>query len=283
MTAIIGGVGASLCWAISALCATVASRSIGADSTIAWIMTLGLAMVAPFVLLFASVDELTPRTIGLLATAGITNIIGLFFLYRAFRIGKVGVVTAIASTEGMAAALIAMLAGEPISAGVFLVLVVLTIGVVLAAADRNATTSETSTDLKRLLVLATPVPVVLGIGLFAAGELGSNISLLWATLPSRLAGVAFVAAPMAARGTLQIKRAVLPLVALAGLVEVLGYAAYTWGSRENIAVAAVLGGEYAALAAAGAYLLLGERLDRRQLLGLALVAIGVAALAIVQG
>ena len=45
--AILGGLGAALCWAAGTLCAAKASRLIGARSVLAWVMLVGLAITAP--------------------------------------------------------------------------------------------------------------------------------------------------------------------------------------------------------------------------------------------
>ena len=51
-----------------------------------------------------------------LVIGGVGNAGGLLLVYRGLRVGKVGVVAPIASTEGAIAALIAILAGESLSA-----------------------------------------------------------------------------------------------------------------------------------------------------------------------
>ena len=57
-------------------------------------------------------------------------------------------------------------------------------------------------------------------------------------------------------------RAALPLVVIAGVGEVIGSMLSAWGSRESIAIAAVMGSQFAAFAAVAAFLLFGERLAR---------------------
>ena len=89
-------------------------------------------------------------------------------------------------------------------------------------------------------------------------------------------------APLAARHTLRLTRHALPLVFGAGAGEVLGILSYELGARHGIAVAAVLASQFAALAALGAFLLMGERLTRLQLAGLVIIAAGVALLAVLQ-
>ncbi len=98
MIAVLGGLGAAVCFAISALCASASSRAIGAQATLAWVMLIGLVIVLPPVVLLADPRQLTWPTLGLLAVAGVSNVTGLLVEYVAFRRGKVGVVTGIAST-----------------------------------------------------------------------------------------------------------------------------------------------------------------------------------------
>ena len=70
MIALLGGLGAAVCWAVSALCASTASRAIGSGSTLAWVMGLGLAMVVLPTALFAPASQLTPRVVGLIVGLG---------------------------------------------------------------------------------------------------------------------------------------------------------------------------------------------------------------------
>ena len=65
-------------------------------------------------------------------------------------------------------------------------------------------------------------------------------------------------------GRLRLTRVALPLVVLAGAGEVLGSMLSAWGSRESIPVTAVMGSQFAAIAAVAAFLLFGERLGRRR-------------------
>jgi drug/metabolite transporter (DMT)-like permease len=69
-------------------------------------------------------------------------------------------------------------------------------------------------------------------------------------------------------------------VAAAGTAEVLGVLSYTIGARHDLAVAAVLSSQFAALTAVAAYFIHGQRLSRGQLAGLAAVVTGVTLLAV---
>ena len=277
MTALLGGLGAAVCWAISALCASAASRSIGSASTLAWVMGLGLAGIVVPTAVLAPPSQLTARIVGLIVLAGATNVVGLLIEYAAFRRGKVGVITAIASTEGVIAAAIAVVFGAHLGAGTAAVLVAVAVGVALAA-SRPDTGAEAGAGI-RSAVLAIPVALLFGVSLYATGRVGREASVLWVLVPARLLGTVLVMAPMRARGLLRPPGRALPLVAAAAAAEVVGILSYELGARHGIAVAAVVASQFAALAALGAFVILHERLAARQLAGLVVIAAGVGLLA----
>jgi len=277
MTAILGGLGAALCWSLAALCASAASRVIGSASTLAWVMGLGLVLIALPTALLAPVSQLTPGTIELIVLAGATNVIGLRIEYIAFRRGKVGVVSAIASTEGVIAAVIAVVLGAHLALWSGAVLLAVAVGVVLAAARPDAH-AEPGHGVRGAM-LAIPVALLFGVSLYATGRAGNEVSLLWALLPARLLGTVFMLGPLALRGSLRLTRRALPLVAGAATGEVVGIVSYELGARHGIAIAAVLASQFAALAALGAFVVMHERLTPLQLTGLCVIAVGVAVLA----
>jgi drug/metabolite transporter (DMT)-like permease len=277
MTAILGGLGAALCWSLAALCASAASREIGAASTLAWVMGLGLVLIALPTALLAPASQLTPGRMGLIVLAGATNVIGLRIEYVAYRRGKVGVISAIASTEGVIAAVIAVVLGAYLALWTGAVLLAVAVGVVLAAARPDAVAGHG--DGVRGAVLAIPVALLFGVSLYATGRAGSEVSLLWALLPARLLGTTFMLGPLALRGSLRLTRRALPLVAGAATGEVVGIVSYELGARHGIAIAAVLASQFAALSALGAFVVMHERLTRLQLTGLCVIAVGVALLA----
>ena len=67
-------------------------------------------------------------------------------------------------------------------------------------------------------------------------------------------------------------------MAFTGIAEVLGFICFAVGARDSVAIAAVLGSQFAAVASVAAFLFLRERLTRLQLAGVVLILAGVAAL-----
>jgi len=307
LVAVFCGLGAAVCWTVSALCASSASQAIGADSTLGWVMLIGLVIVIPPTAVLASPSRLSPAVIGLLVVAGATNVIGLLVEYVAFRRGKVGLVAAIASTEGMVAAVISALAGARLGLTTGLLLGLVTIGVAVAAAGpdidpparaehgapasgehgtpappQHGTPAPQQQPRRRRVpwgVLAVSTALLFGVCLYTTGRAGQQVPVLWTLAPARVFGSALVAAPLAARRRFRLTRRALPLVAAAGAAEVLGVLSYAIGARHDLPVAAVLAAQFAALTAVAAYFIHGQRLSRTQVAGLATVVIGVTLLA----
>jgi len=275
--ALLGGLGAALAWGTGTFCSARSSRNIGAWSVVAWVMLVGL--IANLVLIAAgpSPGTLDAGDITWMLVSGLGNVVGLILEYTALRLGKVGLVSPVASTEGAIAAVLAVAAGEALGVAPAVLLAVVALGVVLAGvAPDEAAQGRHKLAALGLAVLAA---LVFGIAIFATGHLSASLPVGWAVLPPRLVGVAIVTIPLALSRRLKLSRAALPLVVFTGLAEVLGFVCFAIGARASVAVTAVLGSQFGAVAAVTAFVLMRERLTRLQLAGVALILAGVAALA----
>jgi drug/metabolite transporter (DMT)-like permease len=277
MLAIVGGLGAALVFATVTLCNSRSSRMIGPSQLLAWVMLIGLAIVAPLVALEGVPDGLDAEACSWLAVAGIGNVVGLLLAYAALRVGKVGLVAPVVATQGAVAAVLAVIGGESIGAGSGLMLAVIAVGIVLAGLAGEPG-GDAAARGDHALFFALGAAFAIGWSLYATARASIDLPVVWALLPSRLIGVAAVTIPLAARTGLRMTREALPLVAVAGVCEVLGFALFALGARHGIAVSAVLASQFAAVAAVAAYLLFGERLGRVQLAGVALIVAGVGVL-----
>jgi drug/metabolite transporter (DMT)-like permease len=280
--AIVGGLAAALMWGTATLSSSRSSRVVGATSTLSGVMLVGFVVALPLALASGVPAGLDGRDVAWLVLSGAGNVLGLLLEYRGLRIGKVGVVAAIASTEGALAAVIAIALGERVSTATGVLLAAIAAGVVLAsiAPDEPEAPRERRAGVAALYGLGAAVSFA--VSLYATARVGKVISVPWVLLAARVVGVVAIALPAALAGRLRLERRVLPLVTLSGLCELGGFAAFTFGSRHGIAVTAVLASQFAAVAATGAYLLFRERLARVQLVGVVTIVTGVAALAAVR-
>jgi uncharacterized membrane protein len=276
MIALLGGLGAAFAWGAGTVCSARSSRIVGAWSVVAWVMLVGLLVNLALIAAGPSPGALSSTSLAWMLVAGIGNVGGLLLEYSALRRGKVGLVTPIASTEGGVAAGLAILFGEALPKASALLLGVIVVGVVLAGAAPDV--SAPDQNRSGAFWLAVLAAVFFGLDLFAVGHLSANLPPAWAMLPPRLVGVVVVTLPLGMAGRLRVPRSAFPLVAAAGLAEVLGFGFYSIGARDSLAVAAVLGSQFAAVASVVAHVLFRERLTHLQIGGVAAIAVGVAAL-----
>ena len=282
MIAVIGGLGAAVAWALSTLCSSRSSRIIAPRSVVAWVMLIGLLITAPPAAL-AGVPAAVGSAAGAwLALAGAGNVAGLLLAYRALRIGQVALVAPVVSAEGAIAALLALLSGEHVAPAVGAALAMIVAGVSLAAIPAAEGPQRVPGGHLTAVLLAIGAAVSFGASLYATARAGSALPTAWVVLSARLIGSLALAAPLAATGRLALTRTAAPLLAVSGVCEVLGFYSFTAGSRDAIAIAAVLSSQFAVLAALAAYVLFGERLSRTQLAGVCGVVTGVALLSALQ-
>ena len=148
-----------------------------------------------------------------------------------------------------------------------------------AAPMSQAATPEVSVDVRRTALLAAAAALVFGVGLVASGRSAALVPVAWVALTARLVGILGVVVPLLLQRRLRLTRTALPLVVIAGTAEILGSMLFAWGARESIAITAVMGSQFAVIAAVAAYFLFGERLGRVQLIGVVLIVVGVTILA----
>ncbi|HET7743893.1 MAG TPA: EamA family transporter [Gaiellaceae bacterium] len=280
MIAVVGGLGAAFAWATATMTATRAARLIPPTSVLAWVMLTGLVVTLPWAVVQGA-PHIGSSSAAWLLVSGAGNCAGLLLVYSALRIGKVGVVAPIVSTEGAIAAIIAVAAGETLAAGTVLALAVVATGTILAGTTGEPT-AVGSMHGRKAVLLACAAAVSFGVSLYATGQVGSELPLVWAILPARVFGVLVIAIPLALAGRLTLTRRAAPFVVGSGLAEVVGVSSYALGARHGIAVSAVLASQFGAVAAIAAYLLFHERLGGPQTVGVVAIAAGVAALTALQ-
>ncbi|MFM7146730.1 MAG: EamA family transporter [Actinomycetales bacterium] len=293
MISILFGLATATFFSVSSLAASRAVRTISSPATVAWAMTFGGLLLLPWIVISGPAPQVNVVDLVWWCAAGAGNIIGLLLAYVAFRHGKVGLITAIVSTEGAIAAVIAVAFGESLLPIAGLILLVIMVGIVLAALapDPAPIALERPAVAVGLGVLAS---AAFGVSLFAFGHLSDAMPLPWLLMSTRVIGVVVIALPMLvwylarssrferSDATARFRKA-LPYVLTISVSEVVGFVCFTLGTREAIAVTSVLASMYAPLTAVAAYLLFKERLGRWQIVGVAVVITGVIGLSLAGG
>jgi drug/metabolite transporter (DMT)-like permease len=285
MIAILGGLGAAMCWATGTLTSSRAGRLIGPTSTVAWMMLVGVLEAGPLALASGPLPEMTPQLTFYLLASGLGGVAGLTLAYRALRYGKVGVVAAITSTEGAIAAAMSVATGEQLTAVVAALLCLIAAGVAyvaMAAGDTTGGAADSGLrhDPRQAVALAVAAAFCFGVSIFFTAQAGKSVPPFTAVLAIRVTGFVLVFIPMLVTRRLRLTRSAVPMVVVIGTAEVLGNASYVIGGQQSIAVAAVLASQFAAIAALAAFLLFNERLSSRQRGGIIGIVAGVALLAL---
>ncbi len=277
MISIIFGLGTAVFFAASTLLSSRATKIIGPWSVVAWVSLTGLVAVVPFAALDGVPTGLSGSNVTWWIISGTGNVLGLVLTAIALRVGKVGVIAPIVATEGAIAAVIAAILGESIAPIVAFLLLVIVVGVVLAAAGKDPAPIAHERSLLAVL-LSTAAAASFGIALYATGSLSGELPISWVLLPSRAVGVLAILVPLIVLRKLSLTKATAPLVIAMGMTEVLGFTSFAIGAQYQVAITSVLASQFAPIAAVMAYVLFRERLGRQQVLGVAVIVLGVAVL-----
>jgi drug/metabolite transporter (DMT)-like permease len=213
--------------------------------------------------------------------AGICGGGGLALFYRALAVGRMGVVSPITAVLASAVPVIASLVrGEHLHAMQFVGILLALVSIVLIAAsfeEGEGGKREIATEGVREALIAGAV--IGGFILFLShGQSASGLAIL---LPARAASViALLAIAGALRATVRLRLDALTLIALCGVLDMAANAFFVLSARAGyVSIAAVLTGLYPASTVILALIVLRERLQRVQQLGVVLALAGVALIA----
>lgn len=210
--------------------------------------------------------------------AGVCNGVALGFLYPAAAKGPLSIVIPLSAVGGVVPVLVAISEGERPSGLQVVGLPLAVIGVVLAASRKREAVGTGASARTIGLTLVS----VLGFGGFLTflGKASAQ-GPEWAIFLSRASLITCTTAVvLATRPPVRVPRAALPSLAVPGLLLLLGTIAYAEATtRGLVSVVAMLATLNPVVTVALAVLLLGERLARRQQVGVATVLFGVLLLA----
>lgn len=267
------GVGSAAAWGTGDFAGGLAARRAGG------MLVTGGAQVIGFALLLGAVVVLRPSppaatTILLGAVGGVFGGIGLAALYRGLSLGAMGLVSAISGVGGVLI---------PLSVGFVLWGTVVhplqLVGVACALAAVAAASGATMRGVHRDAVLLAVLAAV-GFGLwFVFLDRAAEHDQLWALVAARGSAALFIGGAALLRSDRTGLRGVLPLLGLAGLMDVAanGMVVLSFATIP-VGIAAALSGTYPLATMLLARTILAEALPR---LGLAAVVLAVAGIVLI--
>lgn len=280
MAAIALGLLSSVLWGLSDYLGGVKSRTFPVPVVLAMMYGASLVVMLSFVV---ARGEGPPPTENVLAAlgAGLVGIAALSAFYRALAIGTMSIVAPVASTGVALPVIVGLIGGDRPgmlrSAGLALAVV----GIVLASREDDEGAADVAQQ-RLSIVLA----IVAGLGFgsyFVLAEIGSSGDVGWALLLSRTSAfpiIATIAIVVLRRGGTRPGGRVLAVLAGIGLLDLganffYNYAT-TMGELSSVAVASSL---YPVTTVLLAALLLGERVQGVQRIGVIVALTGVVAIA----
>ena len=257
-----------------------ASRALGGSSALAWIFGVGLVVVLPIALIHG-IPDAGAGAWAWAMVASVCSLAGLAMMFTALQYGRVGLVAATISVQGAFASIFAAIGGESLHPLSIVAIAVSAAGTfVLMGADGGLSAPPRE---RRGILLALGAACFTGLSLFSASRGGAGIGADWVVACVRISSVGLVLVPLAATRRLKSPRGVVVPVLIAGVAEVAAFGAYIAATdRIGVAVPAVIASQFALIAAAVGWFVLGERLGSRQLAGAGAILAGVTALTILQ-
>ncbi|MEA2189524.1 MAG: hypothetical protein QOK16_4535 [Solirubrobacteraceae bacterium] len=280
MVAIAFALGSAALWGLSDYLGGLKSRSYPVPVVLAAMYLTSLTAMALFV---GTRGEAPPETSAVVASlgAGVVGIAGLTALYRALAIGTMSIVAPIASTGVCIPVLVGLAAGDSPGFVRSLGLALAVVGIVLASREDDAGPVDLSRQRSSILLAITA-----GIGFgsyFVLAKIGSSGDVGWALLLSRVSALpligAFAYLALRRAGRRPRGRAILALAGL-GLIDLGANVCYnhatTIGELSSVAVGSSL---YPVVTVMLAALLLGERVQGVQRVGVIVALTGVVLIA----
>jgi drug/metabolite transporter (DMT)-like permease len=270
LTNLLFGLGASLSWGAGDFSGGLASRRANVFSVVVAAHATGLVLLIALALLQS---EPFPSTLDLVwgGTAGLAGAVGLAAFYRALAIGRMGINAPITAVLAATIPVLfsAFLEGLPSPlqlAGFALAL----IAVWLISRPEGTTGRPAGLGLALLAGLG------FGAFLVLIGQV-STTAIFWPLAAARLASFLFMLAILLiSRQEVLPKKTVLPLVLLAGTLDVAGNTFFVLAAHTGrLDVSSILSSLYPAVTVLLAAIVLRERVTRLQAIGIlvALVAI----------
>ena len=261
---------AAICWGTGDFSGGLAARRSDAFRAVFFAYCIGL--VAMLIVALARGEKLTtPADLGWGALAGLSGMVGVGSLWRGFTVGRMGIVAPLSAILSAALPVIF----EGFSKGLPHALQLVGFGAALAGIWLLSRPEHLSGRPKGL---GLAVLAGLGFGGFFIGldQVGQNV-LFWPLAAARAACVAvMVIFALATHRRVSLRRSPLGLFVLAGVLDVGGNLFFLLAIQHGrLDVTAVLGSLYPAVTALAAWLVIKERMNRFQVLGVCVAVLAI--------
>ena len=280
MTGIIGGLLAALLWGSSTVTDARATRIVGSLGVLGWSSVAGCMLTLPVAVIFAHDGDFDGRGLLWLTVSSLAAVAAFAPFYRAVQLGPVPLVAGLGATEGGVAAAISFATGERLPVLTLAGLVVALGGMIVVLVSVRTPSPQGQGHPLQASLLATLAATLFGLSLFAGARAIDHVPELWLPAGSRTFGTVLIAVPLLFLHKMPRPGRWLRFTFYSALAQSTGYFAFLVAADSSgVAVPAVLASQASVVGMVISFLVLGERLSRRQLAGIAALLAGVAVVA----
>jgi drug/metabolite transporter (DMT)-like permease len=281
VTGILGGLFCAIFWCGAGTCSATCARVWGPIQSLAMGCLIGSIAIPLVALVWVGVPH-APLSDWLWAVGyGVGTMLALTCIFRAYSMAKVGLVSAIVSTNGTIAALVSVaVLGEELPPAAILATLIVGTGVCLAALREGDPATGPRGGSDRVGAVFALLGACGFAGAVLSGAQADTLDPIWVVAVGRLFGLVVVTVPVWLSGRLpKLDREILPYAIGSPMLDAAGFAALLIGSETGVAVPAVLSTLSAVFLALVGHLVFRERMSRLQWAGALTTLAGVATLA----
>jgi len=258
--------------------AKLSTNRVGFLRTALFMQLIGSFFVLPFAMPDASRFLTDPWAVLGGVLVGVANALATLFLYKGFEVGRLSIVSPIASTAPVVAILLAIgLLGERLTterlSGISLVVV----GIILVSIQTGR--EDFSKQIAGGTIYALGFMLLGGLVLFGLKPVSSALGVFLPVLIIRWIGVLVLAIPLLGRKSKVVMAGSFRLIGAVALFDTFANVAYNLGvTTGNVSIVSPLSGMFSAVTVLLAWVCLKERLSYHQVLGFTAICIGVGIL-----
>ena len=258
--------------------AKLSTDRVGFLRTALFMQVIGSFFVLPFALIDAPRLLIDPWMTLAAISLGVVNALGTLSLYKGFEVGRLSIVSPIASTAPVVAILLAVtFLGEVVSEVLLVGISLVLVGIVLVSLQTAQT--DASREVAKGTVYAVCFMVLGGILLFGLKPVSSVLGVFLPVLVMRWVGVPVLAVPFLSRRSTGQGRSAFRLILAVAFFDTFANVIYTFGVHiGTVSIVSTLGGMFSAVTVLLARVVLKERLSYHQILGFVAIVIGVGIL-----
>jgi len=258
--------------------AKLSTERVGFLRTALFMQVIGSFFVLPFALTDASRLLIDPWTTLAAVLLGVVNALGTLSLYKGFEVGRLSIVSPIASTAPVVAILLAVtFLGEIVTKKLLVGIGLVLVGIILVSVQ--AVQTDASKQVAKGTAYAIGFMLFGGLLLFGLKPVSNILGVFLPVLIMRWVGIPVLAVPFLARRSTGHGSGAFRLILAVAFFDTFANVIYTVGVHVGtVSIVSTLGGMFSAVTVLLARVMLKERLSRHQIVGFIAIVVGVGIL-----